>query len=43
MIMIFMLINAKIHIPENSLIKLNDDFGIPKYMENLNPIWKEAQ
>lgn len=32
----------KIHIPENNLIKLNDDFGIPKYMENLDPIWKDG-
>lgn len=32
----------KIHIPQNSLIKLNDDFGIPKYMENLDSIWKDG-
>ena len=32
----------KIHIPENSLIKLNDEFGIPKYMEDLDPIWKDG-
>lgn len=29
-----------IYIPENKLIKLNDDFGIPGYMSSLEGLWK---
>jgi uncharacterized protein (DUF1501 family) len=32
----------KIHIPQNSLLKLNDDFGIPNYMKNLDGLWKNG-
>ena len=32
----------KIHIPQNNLIKLNDDFGVPDFMGNLDPLWKEG-
>ena len=32
----------KIHIPQNKLIKLNDDFAIPNFMNNIEPLWKEG-
>tara|TARA_B100001063_G_scaffold6977_1_gene5266 strand:- start:20217 stop:21818 length:1602 start_codon:yes stop_codon:yes gene_type:complete len=31
-----------IHIPKNNLVKLNDDFSIPSYMNSLNPFWKDG-
>ncbi len=32
----------KIHIPENNLYKLNDDFGIPNSMNAVVPMWNEG-
>lgn len=32
----------EIHIPQNNIIKLNDDFGIPEFMGNMDPLWKEG-
>ncbi len=32
-----------IHIPENQIINLTDEFGIPNYMGNLFPLWEEGQ
>ena len=31
-----------IYIPENKLIKLNDDFGIPGYMSSFEGLWKDG-
>ena len=32
----------KIHIPQNKLIKLNDDFAMPNFMKNIDPLWKDG-
>ncbi|MBT8264020.1 MAG: DUF1501 domain-containing protein [Muriicola sp.] len=32
-----------IYIPESKLLKLTDDFGIPSYMNALEPMWGEGQ
>lgn len=32
----------KIHIPENNLYKLNDDFGIPNFMNQVAPMWNDG-
>ena len=32
----------KIHIPQNNLYKLNDDFGIPNFMNPIAPMWNEG-
>ena len=32
-----------IHIPKNELIKLNDDFSIPSYMNAINPFWNDGK
>ena len=32
----------KIHIPENKLYKLNDNFGIPNFMNSVVPMWNEG-
>ena len=32
-----------IHIPNNNLIKLSDDFSIPRHMDSLIPFWKEGK
>ena len=32
----------KIYIPQNQLIKLNDDFAMPNFMEKIDPLWKEG-
>lgn len=32
----------KIYIPENNLFKLNDNFGIPNFMNSIAPMWKEG-
>jgi len=32
----------KIHIPQNQLTKLNDEFAMPNFMENIDPLWKEG-
>ena len=32
-----------IHIPNNKIIKLNDENGIPSYMSNLMPFWDEGK
>ena len=32
-----------IHIPNNNLIKLSDDFSIPSHMDSLMPFWKEGK
>lgn len=32
----------KIHIPENNLYKLNDDFGMPYFMNSVGPMWGEG-
>lgn len=32
----------KIHIPQSNLYKLNDDFGIPNFMNSVAPMWNEG-
>ena len=32
----------QIHIPENNIFKLNDDFGIPNFMNSVAPMWQEG-
>jgi uncharacterized protein (DUF1501 family) len=32
----------KIHIPQNQLIKLNDDFAMPNFMVDIDPLWKQG-
>ena len=32
-----------IYIPESKILKLTDDFGIPTYMNSLEPMWGEGQ
>ena len=32
----------KIHIPQNQLTKLNDEFAMPNFMVNIDPLWKEG-
>lgn len=32
-----------IYIPESKILKLTDDFGIPTYMDSLEPLWGEGQ
>lgn len=32
-----------IYIPESKILKLTDDFGIPTYMDALEPLWGEGQ
>ena len=32
----------KIHIPQNNLYKLSDDFGIPNFMNPIAPLWNEG-
>ena len=32
-----------LHIPNNKIIKLDDNHGIPDYMSNLMPFWNEGQ
>ncbi|GGG41297.1 hypothetical protein GCM10011414_08470 [Croceivirga lutea] len=32
-----------IYIPESKILKLTDDFGVPTYMNSLEPMWGEGQ
>ena len=32
-----------IYIPESKVLKLTDEFGIPSYMQSLQPMWEEGQ
>ncbi len=32
-----------IYIPESKVLKLTDEFGIPSYMQSLQPMWAEGQ
>ena len=32
-----------LHIPNNKIIKLDDNHGMPDYMSNLMPFWNEGQ
>ena len=32
----------KIHIPQNKLYKLNDDFGMPNFMDAVAPLWNDG-
>lgn len=32
-----------IYIPESKVLKLTDDFGVPNYMNALEPLWQEGQ
>jgi len=33
----------KIHIPKSNLIKLNESFAMPDFMNNLEPLWKDGE
>ena len=32
-----------IYIPESKVLKLTDEFGVPSYMQSLQPMWNEGQ
>lgn len=32
-----------IYLPESKILKLTDEFGVPTYMKNLEPLWGEGQ
>ena len=32
-----------IYIPKSNLIKLNDNYAMPNYMSNLEPLWKDGE
>ncbi len=38
-------VNARpnIYIPESKILKLTDEFGVPSYMDSLEPMWGEGQ